>query len=109
MTERWNARKEEERGGERSQHISLNKRKVESSDHQLVRECLINIVMRPQVCRAIIKGERSAPLSPSRLSISSNHMYLGCSFMKTELALSLCVGLSVESAWRWPLSVMPQG
>lgn len=41
-----------ERGGERSQHISLNKKKVESSDHQLVRECLINIVMRPQVCRA---------------------------------------------------------
>lgn len=42
-----------------------------------------------------IKGERSAPLSPSRLSFSSNHMYLGCSFMKIELALSLCVGLSV--------------
>lgn len=46
-----------------------------------------------------MKGERSAPLSPSRLPISSNHMYLG--FMKTELALSLCVGLSVGSAWRW--------
>lgn len=48
-----------------------------------------------------MKGERLAPLSPSRLPISSNHMYLGCSFMKTELALSLCVGLSVGSAWRW--------
>lgn len=48
-----------------------------------------------------MKGERLAPLSPSRLPISSNHMYLGCSFMKTELALSLCVGLSVGSARRW--------
>lgn len=45
----------QESEGEReksSQHISLNKNKLQSSDHQLLRVCLINMVMRPQVCRA---------------------------------------------------------
>lgn len=55
LTERWsingwNVMRVELVG--RSQHISLNKIKLDSSDHQMVEVGLINTVMRPKVCRA---------------------------------------------------------
>lgn len=52
-------------------HISLDKKKLESSDAQLVRGYLTTTVMRLQVCRALLvtadtveEAELSLPLSP---------------------------------------------
>lgn len=48
--------------GEGRQHISVNQKKLESSDHQLVEEFLINGVMGLQVCREMDRDNHAGCL-----------------------------------------------
>lgn len=74
VTESWNVKERKRERESVQQHISLNKKKLESSDDQLVGGGLINMVTRPQVCRAQrVTIERRGSLSHSLL-LSCGHL-----------------------------------
>lgn len=82
VTESWNVKERERESIQ--QHISLNKKKLESSDDQLVGGGLINMVTRPQVCRAqSVTTERRRRRVSYSLLLSCSHL-CGSSYVSSS-------------------------
>lgn len=107
----------EKGGGKARREGGFNRKKLESSDHQLVRECVINTVMRSQVCgglqpqRKCAKSKWELPFFPLSLGalLSSRHLYLGLNLLRLGQCSHYISGQGLEPTWRWPLPVLPQG